>query len=330
MTPRHVAVFNGDADGLCAAHLLRRALALRFHERVTGLKREIALLDRVLATPTPEVDVFDLSLAPNRAALLRLLAAGARVRWFDHHAPGDLPQHRSFEFIGDLSASVCTALLVDRYLCERHGLAARPLLRRWAVAAAFGDNLAEVGADLARALDLPAADCARLQELGEALNYNSYGETPADVAIQPAQLFDLLGDYDNPIAFATEQPIVAALIERRDADLQAARAVWPIDDHPRCAIVVLPDAPWSRRVLGTYANELARRAPHRAHAVLRESGSGEFVVSLRAPLARADGAARLAQRFGGSGRAAAAGIDRLPRARFAAFASALRDFDWGS
>ena len=76
---REFDVCNGDADGLCAA------LQWRLHRQaparlVTGLKREIALLERVQAQAGDEVSVFDLSMQRNRAALLRLLDAGVRVR----------------------------------------------------------------------------------------------------------------------------------------------------------------------------------------------------------------------------------------------------------
>lgn len=45
---------------------------------LTGLKREIALLERVHANAGDEVNVFDLSMQRNRAALLGLLDVGVR------------------------------------------------------------------------------------------------------------------------------------------------------------------------------------------------------------------------------------------------------------
>jgi hypothetical protein len=73
---RRFDVCNGDADGLCAA------VQWALHEPgqatlVTGLKRELSLLERVDAGVGDEVNVFDLALPPNRVALLRLLRAGA-------------------------------------------------------------------------------------------------------------------------------------------------------------------------------------------------------------------------------------------------------------
>ena len=42
---RAIDVFNGDADGLCALHQLRLAEPLADAQLVTGVKRDIALLD---------------------------------------------------------------------------------------------------------------------------------------------------------------------------------------------------------------------------------------------------------------------------------------------
>ncbi|UUZ72893.1 hypothetical protein LP415_05105 [Polaromonas sp. P1(28)-8] len=72
---RRVDVCNGDADGLCAV-LQWRLQTPAPATLVTGLKREIALLDRVQAMPGDELLVCDLSLQRNRTALLRLLAQG--------------------------------------------------------------------------------------------------------------------------------------------------------------------------------------------------------------------------------------------------------------
>ena len=74
----------------------------------------------------------------------------------------------------------------------------------------------------------------------------------------------------------------------------------------------LPDASWSRRVAGVFANQLAREEPDLAHGLLIEVAGGVFQVSVRAPLNRRRGADRLCRRYPtGGGRAAAAGINRL-------------------
>ena len=63
------------------------------------------------------------------------------------------------------------------------------------------------------------------------------------------------------------------------------------------------------------------RDPARAHAVLRDTGRGAYLVSVRAPQRNPRGADALCLRFPtGGGRASAGGIDALPQAE--------RDFAW--
>ena len=96
-------------------------------------------------------------------------------------------------------------------------------------------------------------------------------------------------------------------------------------------MVVLPDEAWSRRVLGCLANELTNAQPQRAHAVLKlhGTGTGAYAVSVRAPLALPSGADALCRRFGGGGRARAAGIDHLPTADIERFLAAFASTRWG-
>ena len=95
-------------------------------------------------------------------------------------------------------------------------------------------------------------------------------------------------------------------------DLEQARSLQVRENPPASAFVVLPDASWSRRVVGVYANRLAQDNPHTAHAILVSKPSG-YLVSIRAPTANPIGAATVARAFeSGGGREGAAGIDLLP------------------
>ena len=69
-------VFNGDADGICALQQLR-LVEPRASVLVTGVKRDISLLERVAADSGDELTVLDVSLARNVAALQLLHRAGA-------------------------------------------------------------------------------------------------------------------------------------------------------------------------------------------------------------------------------------------------------------
>lgn len=300
---RTIDVCNGDADGLCAV------LQWRLHEPapatlITGLKRDIALLDRVQAQPGDELLVCDISMQRNRVALLRLLGQGARVRYFDHHAAADRPTHSNLQTHIEVDAAVCTSLLMDRHLGGE--------FRPWALVGAYGDNLTEVADALGQASGVQAHDRDALRWLGEAMNYNAYGEDEQDVHIAPADLYRIMARYVDPLALIAHESVVRDLDTLRRADLEAGMSLVPHWENERACVVVLPDAPWSRRVIGTLANRFANTQPTRAHAVLKPLRDGSFVASVRAPLRAAGGADELCRRFGGSGRAQAAGIDKLP------------------
>jgi hypothetical protein len=316
-------VFNGDADGLCALQQLRLAEP-RAAQLVTGTKRDIALLARPAlaeAAAADRVTVLDISLDRNRAALESLLARGAQVVWFDHHFAGDIPTHARLHAQIDTSPQVCTSILVDRHLGGRY--------RGWAVAAAFGDGLTDAARALGAQLALSDGDFERLRSLGEALNYNGYGESEADLTIHPAELSALMRGETDPLRFAAEAPIVAELIEAMRADLANARALEPGYADAAVAVYLLPDAAWSRRVSGTFAHALAADSPQRAHAVLTPNAPGAYLVSVRAPRAHPQGADRFCREFGGGGRSGAAGIDRLPAQRLDDFIARFARAFWG-
>jgi hypothetical protein len=307
-------VCNGDADGLCA--LLQWRLAHpALTTLVTGSKREIELLERVPVDAADEVDVFDLSMLRNHAALLRLLAAGVRVRWFDHHAAPALPAAPCLEAHLGHDASVCSSLLVDRALGGRH--------RAWALVGAYGDDLAAVADPLAADSGFDAAQRAALRRLGEAINYNAYAERESDACIAPARLFERMAGRADPLRFAHDEPVVDALDRQRRDDLARAHSLSPHWRGPHGCVWVLPDAPWSRRAIGVLANALVAADPTRAQAVLKADSDGGYRVSVRAPRDAPAGASAFCARFGGSGRAAAAGIDRLPAAELERFVDAF-------
>ncbi|HEY4374765.1 MAG TPA: acetyltransferase [Burkholderiales bacterium] len=305
-------VFNGDADGLCAAQQLRLA-GFAPDRVVTGVKRDIALLDRVEAGAGDEVSVADISLDSNRAPLMRLLDAGARVAWHDHHFAGEIPAHARLVAHIDMSPSTCSSLIVDGLLGGR--------FRPWAVAAAYGDNLHEAAHAAALAAGIGAADEAALREFGELVNYNAYGESEADLCLPPSALFKRFAAFaDLRELLAAEPELMARLRDCHAGDLARAQALVPMQLHDApCGVAcyVLPDEPWARRVNGVFANELARAHPERAHAVLvagERDGVPGYMVSLRAPSVRPAGADAVCRQFvSGGGRARAAGINWLPQ-----------------
>ncbi len=147
--------------------------------------------------------------------------------------------------------------------------------------------------------------------------------------IAPAALYARVAAHADPLGFARGDPVVAELAARRRTDLATALQCPPWRESAAGAVFVLPDDGWSRRVLGSFANLLAERASGSAFAVLRARADGAYTASVRAPLDAPRGADRLCRRFGGDGRAGAAGIDRLRGGELEAFARAFAGHDWG-
>jgi hypothetical protein len=312
---RFYDIFNGDADGICALHQLRLAQP-RDATLVTGVKRDIRLLERVPARKGDRLTVLDISMRENAEALRRVLAAGAEVLYFDHHATGEVPAHPSLRAHLGKEAEVCTSLLVDGVLKGLH--------RAWAVVGAFGDNLAESALEAAAPLGLQPADLKRLRELGEALNYNAYGETLEDLHYDPADLYGAVSRYANPFEFIADEPVFEVLRSACADDMARAEETRHQATTPGAAAFVLPDAAWARRIQGIFANRQAVASPGRAHAVLVQLKGGGYKVSVRAPLTRPAGAEALCSRFPtGGGREAAAGINHLPETELKNF---LREF----
>lgn len=308
-------IFNGDADGICALHQLR-LVQPRVAELITGVKRDIALVSRVDAQAGDQLTVLDVSLRSNADAVRDALERGAQVQYFDHHAAGDIPQHPQFEAHIDTAPDVCTSLLVDRHLGGKH--------RLWAVVAAFGDNLVESALRAAQPLQLDHTELARLHELGEAINYNAYGETIEDLHYPPADLYRIIAPYADPRHFIFDEPVFEVLKLAGAEDLQRAEDLQPEFATDGAALYILPDAAWSRRVNGVFGNRLAQAEPQRAHAVLVTRPEG-YAVSVRAPRSKPVGADVLCSAFAtGGGRQAAAGINRLPATALPQFMDAFR------
>jgi len=317
MTQREIDVFNGDADGICALHQLRLD-APADSLLITGPKRDISLLKRVKAQAGDRITVLDIALSKNRDALDALLAAGAQIRYFDHHQPGEIPVHPHFESHIDTDANVCTSLLVNQALQGRQLI--------WAVTAAFGDNLADSARQAAAPLGLSDDQLVQLQSLGECLNYNGYGESLDDLFYDPAELYLQLRPYADPFAFIAESPAYQILKTGYHDDMARAVAVNATDARASGRVFMLPAEKWARRISGVFGNQLAVESPTQAHAVLSAKPDGGYVVSVRAPLANKAGADTLCSQFDtGGGRKGAAGINHLPEAELGRFIATFFD-----
>ncbi|MCM8530252.1 MAG: hypothetical protein NE330_03755 [Lentisphaeraceae bacterium] len=297
-------VFNGDADGICSL------LQLRLDEPrksilVTGVKRDIKLLDQVDAQKGDRLTVLDISMEKNIGALKRNLDNGAEVFYTDHHRSGEIPVCENLEAYIDLSSDTCTALIIDEFLNGR--------FRSWALTAAFGDNLKKEARGLAKASGFSEDETSLMDKLGTYINYNGYGSSLDDLFYSPKELYLSLLKYFTPFDFIiNEKEIFERLESGYRSDMQEALALKPELLSTQVALYILPDEKWARRVSGVYSNQLSLDNPDRAHAVLTERSSGDYLVSIRAPKNNPIGASDIASMFStGGGRSAAAGINVL-------------------
>lgn len=306
-------IFNGDADGICALIQLRLAEP-RDAVLITGVKRDIALLNRVQPQAGERLTVLDMSMQKNQQGLTAALNCGASVLYIDHHQAGDMPQHPLLQTHIHTASNTCTGLIVDYLLQGRFS--------GWGIVAAYGDNLNRVADDYVARLGFSPAQRTLLHNLGVAMNYNAYGAALNDLFYHPAELFRLAAPYTSPFDFiAAQSPVYQTLTEGFRDDLEQGLSIKASQLSERVALFILPDAPWARRISGVLGNELANRYPQRAHAVLTpEQNAGghiRYQVSLRAPKSNLRGADVIAAEFDGGGRKGAAGINHLPAEQIA-------------
>ncbi len=312
-------IFNGDADGIIALLQLRLADPID-SQLITGVKRDIKLVEKVDVQAGDELTVLDISMEKNMAGLEQALAQGVHVFYADHHKAGDIPQHGNLDAHIDLDANMCTALIVDKLLEGR--------FHTWAITAAYGDNLIAKADALADQAGLNNEQKAQLKELGTLINYNGYGSKVDDLHFHPADLYRALVQYISPFEVIEEKTSPYYQLQSAyQQDMDAAQAVPATYESDTLKLFELPNTAASRRISGVYGNWLANQNPDSAHAVLTENADGTYTVSLRAPLNNKQGAVAVCGQFPtGGGREAAAGINALRKEDVNAFIDAVETY----
>ncbi|WGW00053.1 DHH family phosphoesterase [Vibrio sp. YMD68] len=315
----HYDVFNGDADGIIALLQLRLS-SPRTSQLITGVKRDIKLVEKLNLSNDDSLTILDISMAKNMEGLVSALELGVEVFYADHHQSGDIPDHPLLDANIDLDANTCTALIIDQLLEGQYHL--------WAITAAYGDNLIAVADDLAQAKGLSQEQKEQLKELGTLINYNGYGAKVEDLHFHPADLYQALLHYTSPFdVIADPESPYYKLQHAYQEDMDKALAIDAKYRSETLGLFELPNNAASRRISGVYGNLLANQAPDSAHAVLTENADGTYTVSLRAPLTNKQGAGDICGQFAtGGGRAAAAGVNALKKSDVSAFIEAVEGF----
>ena len=302
----HYDVFNGDADGIIAL-LQLRLTEPKDSTLITGVKRDIKLLEQVVkANDASSVTALDISMEKNLPALNTLLSNQVDVFYCDHHRSGDIPQSDNLDTLINLDAEVCTSLLINESLGGTHA--------KWAVAAAFGDNLFASAEKLAQEIGLTELETEFLKELGTLINYNGYGATLNDLHIEPADLYQLLTGYEDPLSLLDDEISPYHVLKKGyELDRNQVLSITPTYSDAQSKVFELPCEAWARRISGVFGNELANQSPELAHAVLTlNTTEQDYTVSVRAPLNNRVGADDICSSFPtGGGRKAAAGINAL-------------------
>ena len=317
----HFDVFNGDADGIIALLQLRLAQP-KESTLITGVKRDISLLKQVDAEKADSITVLDISLEKNIDALNLQLINGTDVFYVDHHRAGDIPRSDHLTTLINTDANTCTSLLMNDYL--------KGTFEHWAIAAAFGDNMTESAIKLSEKVGLTTEQQDKLKALGIYINYNGYGRDVEDLHFHPAELYQSLLSYADPLDLIAEEGSIFHQLEKAYLnDMDKALSAKILADNNVCKVVQLEDAPWARRVSGVFGNDLANQSPDKAHAVITlnsvsEGEEASYTVSVRAPLNNKQGADEVCIQFPtGGGRAGAAGINQLPQSLLANFIDTL-------
>jgi hypothetical protein len=305
-------IFNGDADGIIALIQLRLANPIQ-SKLITGVKRDIKLVQNVTVNEGDSLTILDISLEKNIEGVSHALEQGATIFYADHHRAGNIPEHIGFDANIDLDANTCTALIIDKLLDGKY--------HAWAITAAYGDNLITRGNELAKLAGYSTEQAEQLNELGTLINYNGYGALITDLHFDPAVLYQALIAYSSPFDVIADQesPFYVLQAAYQD-DINKALSIPANHQSKSLFVFELPNAAWSRRISGVYGNFLANQTPGVAHAVLTKNDDNSYLVSLRAPLNNKQGAGDVCSHFEtGGGRAAAAGINALPYAQLTQF-----------
>tara|TARA_R110001583_G_scaffold17482_2_gene70667 strand:+ start:35959 stop:36915 length:957 start_codon:yes stop_codon:yes gene_type:complete len=312
-------IFNGDADGIISLIQLRLANPIE-SQLVTGVKRDIKLVDKLSPSQNDNLTILDISMEKNIKGVNNALEQGAKVFYADHHRAGSIPTHENLDANIDLDANTCTALIIDNLLDGQ--------FHAWAITAAYGDNLIAKADELCKLAGYSKEQAEQLKELGTLINYNGYGSEISDLHFDPAVLYQALVLYTSP--FDVIKDVNSPFYQLQSAyqeDIDKALAISANHHSEILSVFELPNETWSRRISGVYGNLLANQKTQSAHAVLTKNADDSYLVSLRAPLSNKQGAGDVCSQFEtGGGRAAAAGINALPKDQLVAFINSVENY----
>ena len=287
-------VFNGDTDGIFARHQLRLALPLDT-VNISGVKRDVNLLRHVEASEGDLVTVLDISHAKNRKDVLRILASGAEVKYFDHHDPSEFIDHPNITYHIDTDPHMTTGRIVDSFVKGKNHV--------WAIATAFGDNHIDLAMTQARLQNLEEAQITLLKQIGLVVNYNSYGQKVEDLFFPPEEIVKAVDACGTDVfSFLEQGNIFSTLLENFNSDMSLASGQEPYSIKNKCVFYTFLNEDWAHRVMGAFSNHLVSSNKDMACALAVLNSDGTYRVSVRSSLNNPYGAGDFCKRFKGGGR----------------------------
>jgi nanoRNase/pAp phosphatase (c-di-AMP/oligoRNAs hydrolase) len=306
---KHYDVFNGDADGIISLHQYRLQFP-RESELITGVKRDVKLLRNLQNIKNSVLSVFDISLLSNSEYIENILKNKNKVRWFDHHEPGNIDLGKNFSIKVDSDPNCCTNILVDKFIDGLH--------RPWTICGAYGDNLHEQAEKLNPCFG--EIKMLELKEIGETLNYNGYGNKESDLTVHPKDVYLDIHKYRSPFQYRKKSEIYNKIYTQMKSDESELNSSEILHTSNIGDIILLPNTKASIRYSGIYSNKQTTDNPNKAFAILTNINDDTYRVSIRSPKNNPTGASKLALQFPtGGGREKAAGINELPKIELKSF-----------
>jgi oligoribonuclease NrnB/cAMP/cGMP phosphodiesterase (DHH superfamily) len=306
---KNIDFFNGDADGIISLHQYR-LFSPTDSELFTGVKRDVKLLRHCVGVKNCNLTVFDVSLLSNIEYVKQILKKKNKIKWFDHHEPGETKLGKNFSIKVDSDPNCCTNILVDKYIDGLH--------RPWTICGAFGDNLHEQAEKLNPCFDEQTMN--KLKEIGETLNYNGYGNKESDLTVHPKNVYLDLKQYESPFRYRSKSEIYNKIYTQMKSDEKELNSSEILHETKTGKVILLPDTKASIRYSGIYSNQQTTDNPDKAFAILTLTNNDNYRISIRSPKNNPYGASKLALSFPtGGGREKAAGINELPKTELKKF-----------
>ena len=166
-----------------------------------------------------------------------------------------------------------------------------------------------------------------MRQLGELFNYNGYGSTLVDLLFHPQELYEAIKPFADPFEYLENSQHIKTLQTTYQSDIALAMQEKELETPGKNRVYYLPNTPWAHRIVGVFSNIRARERTDAAHAIITDNYDGSLRISVRAPLEDRRNADTLCKLYpSGGGRAAAAGINSLPKDILDLFLNSFHSF----